>query len=70
MAFNIGDVVQLNSGGPKMTVEKMRQDGNVDCVWFDGTAQKYGTFHANALKHYESPQGQSTRSGGPQGWMG
>ena len=32
--MNIGDVVILKSGGPKMTVQKVREDKLVDCVWF------------------------------------
>jgi uncharacterized protein YodC (DUF2158 family) len=32
--FQIGDVVQLNSGGPLMTVTHVGP-GNIDCVWFD-----------------------------------
>jgi uncharacterized protein YodC (DUF2158 family) len=33
-AFKVGDVVQLNSGGPKMTVANVQTDGNVRCAWF------------------------------------
>jgi uncharacterized protein YodC (DUF2158 family) len=37
--FNVGDVVQLRSGGPKMTVAKA--EGNkVDCIWID-SAEKF-----------------------------
>lgn len=36
--FQLGDVVQLKSGGPRMTVESV-SDGEgydlVDCVWFE-----------------------------------
>lgn len=34
--FKIGDVVQLKSGGPKMTIEDRKDDGRFGCVWFDG----------------------------------
>lgn len=37
-SFNVGDIVELKSGSPKMTVEEVRVDGNlshVSCVWFD-----------------------------------
>lgn len=34
MQFQTGDVVQLKSGGPKMTVSTLK-DGEVWCVWFD-----------------------------------
>jgi uncharacterized protein YodC (DUF2158 family) len=33
--FSAGDIVKLKSGGPIMTVEKVRGD-TVTCVWFDG----------------------------------
>jgi len=35
MKFQIGDVVELNSGGERMTVESI-SDGFVDCVCFEG----------------------------------
>ena len=43
--FKPGDVVQLNSGGPKMTVEAVQSDGTLRCVWFhqDGK-QDHGVF--------------------------
>lgn len=39
--FKPGDVVQLKSGGPKMTVKSVERHGavttdNARCVWFDG----------------------------------
>ena len=44
--FKVGDVVQLRSGGPAMTVGAIRDDGTVgaiqddgalECGWFDST---------------------------------
>ena len=32
--FNLGDQVQLKSGGPIMTVEKVTSHGTVTCSWF------------------------------------
>jgi uncharacterized protein YodC (DUF2158 family) len=32
LAFKPGDVVQLNSGGPRMTVEAVQSDGTLRCV--------------------------------------
>lgn len=46
--FNVGDVVQLKSGGPVMTVSEV--DGtNIWCIWFDKTDQKGGSFHPATL---------------------
>lgn len=47
--FNRGDVVELNSGGPKMTV----QSGGVKVVeaqWFDGSTLKKGIFLVETIK--------------------
>ena len=35
MKFNIGDTVQLKSGGPIMTVQSVQNDGSLWCVWFN-----------------------------------
>ncbi len=45
MEFKIGDVVQLKSGGPRMTVEVI-DEGLVDCVWFEKNQA-----HRNAFNH-------------------
>ena len=54
MNFQPGDVVELKSGGPSMTVVQVEQglDGTpmVDCVWFDKSEQKFATFRAVVLK--------------------
>jgi len=34
--FKVGDVVQLKSGGPKMTVTEELTDGKLRCAWFAG----------------------------------
>ena len=50
-SFKPGDVVQLNSGGPKMTVVAAQSDGTLRCVWFheDGN-QDSGVFPQAALR--------------------
>jgi uncharacterized protein YodC (DUF2158 family) len=52
--FRIGDVVQLKSGGPKMTVEQIGDQGErrlmIRCGWFEGDARKHGSFPPAALK--------------------
>ena len=49
--FKPGDVVQLNSGGPKMTVAVVQSDGTLRCVWFheDGKADS-GVFAQVAIR--------------------
>jgi len=48
--FNIGDVVQLKSGGPKMTVTHIRGANSLDCTWFEGVKLHEGTFPPDALR--------------------
>ncbi len=47
--FKVGDVVQLMSGGPKMTVSELA-GSQVWCMWFEGTNQKTAIFETAALK--------------------
>jgi uncharacterized protein YodC (DUF2158 family) len=60
MAFASGDVVQLKSGGPKMTVKHigtMLDDEEVVCVWFEEVGKKQvhteKSFNPNTLKKVE-----------------
>ena len=53
--FKAGDVVQLKSGGPKMTVTQvgeraMTLEPTVWCVWFIGTKKIEDTFSPEALE--------------------
>jgi uncharacterized protein YodC (DUF2158 family) len=53
MAFDVGSVVQLKSGGPLMTVMTV-SGGEVACTWFDQEDQpQFKTFPAGVLKLYE-----------------
>ncbi len=49
MEFKQGDVVRLKSGGPNMTVEGVDAQGNVNCVWFQGSVVKKQSFTAALL---------------------
>ena len=51
-AFASGDMVQLKSGGPPMTVNRVLgvSGGELVCVWFDGTEMKSGRFHHGAVE--------------------
>jgi uncharacterized protein YodC (DUF2158 family) len=54
MAFQIGDTVQLKSGGPLMTVDNIDAgEGSqvmISCVWFEKTERKEGQFKAPTLE--------------------
>ncbi|WP_284124395.1 YodC family protein [Parerythrobacter aestuarii] len=43
MSFAAGDVVQLKSGGPPMTIASI-DDEEALCVWFDKQVQKRDKF--------------------------
>jgi uncharacterized protein YodC (DUF2158 family) len=51
--FEIGSVVQLRSGGPKMTVHGLVSDGDVICQWFEGNAVHEESFPREALQKVE-----------------
>ncbi len=38
--FKVGDVVQLKSGGPKMVVITIWENGQISCLW----ASEFGSF--------------------------
>jgi uncharacterized protein YodC (DUF2158 family) len=51
--FRVGDVVQLRSGGPLMTVVEITAAGGrdtVQCRWFVGSEEKSSSFSAETLK--------------------
>ena len=50
-AFKIGDIVQLKSGGPKMTVTSIPvgDKETVHTSWFAGSKKESGAFPAQAL---------------------
>ncbi|GLS75736.1 YodC family protein [Oharaeibacter diazotrophicus] len=49
--FNAGDIVQLKSGGPAMTVERpdIYDEGSYICVWFKGSSREMASFRADVL---------------------
>lgn len=50
--MNVGDQVQLNSGGPIMTVESM-EGSYVTCIWFDSKGNPQSKdFLAATVKPY------------------
>jgi uncharacterized protein YodC (DUF2158 family) len=50
--FAVGDVVQLNSGGPTMTVQNVpdEPDSAMKCIWFSGDKVEEGHFAPALLK--------------------
>lgn len=50
--FKKGDVVELKSGGPTMTVTYLNQNGSVQCQWFPNSQEKpmWHDFPPEALK--------------------
>lgn len=50
--FQVGDVVRLKSGGPRMTVVAKMEGGQLDCQWFsmsDDSTVRSQTFNRVAL---------------------
>lgn len=55
-SFVEGDVVQLKSGGPKMTVDAVRgQTGRLQatCSWFNGAIRMSDLFELHSLRNLE-----------------
>jgi uncharacterized protein YodC (DUF2158 family) len=48
-AFKIGDIVQLKSGGPKMTISEIFDNGTVRTSWFAGSKMEKGVLPVQAL---------------------
>ena len=58
MSFNVGDTVQLKSGGPDMTITRIGTSGGetmVWCAWFEGTKDTHALFPPGALKKPAEP---------------
>lgn len=56
MEFKVGDIVQLISGGPAMTINFMDTDKNrAECIWFEGNIQKKDLYTPQALKILPDP---------------
>jgi uncharacterized protein YodC (DUF2158 family) len=56
MAFKTGDIVQLKSGGPAMTVEQV-VNRTVDAVWFFKGERRRTMFHEDTLMRLPSLNG-------------
>ncbi len=58
--LKIGEVVQLKSGGPLMTIHGIGDysmsgfNPGILCVWFDTNKKVEDIFHPDALERYQS----------------
>lgn len=48
--YSVGDIVQLKSGGPRMTVEEILYGGNIRCQWFSGSKLNTGDFDPGSIQ--------------------
>lgn len=53
--FQVGDVVVLNSGSPKMTVKMITDSAEIICEWFENTTKRSSRFLVDTIKKYNSP---------------
>lgn len=58
--FTLGDIVQLKSGGPAMTVSSITGDEDdtkrgYRCEWFKGASKETAHFQEHTLKTYVAP---------------
>jgi uncharacterized protein YodC (DUF2158 family) len=50
MAYKSSDVVQVKSGGPRMTVSLIDPiSGMIHCTWFEGNKHNTAEFHPDVL---------------------
>lgn len=60
--FKTGEVVQLKSGGPKMTVSSYAADGErVYCQWFSGSKLESGSFPVESVERVVVGTAASTK---------
>ncbi|MFC7552645.1 YodC family protein [Pseudoroseomonas wenyumeiae] len=52
MEFSLGDVVQLKSGGPHMTISVINPDRRIHTIWFVNDELKNGVFPPETLEKY------------------
>lgn len=53
--FKVGDVVELNSGGPPMTVSDIKVSSGVTCMWINNNKVESAIFTLAMLKPYKQP---------------
>jgi uncharacterized protein YodC (DUF2158 family) len=63
--FAKGDLVELKSGGPKMTVVKVERQilgGSVTCAWFHEDKLQHGVFEPETIRRVDTQETPSNRS--------
>lgn len=55
-AFKVGDLVQLKSGGPVMTIKEISAENGVLCVWFQDVKLVSDNFLQETLEIFEEIQ--------------
>lgn len=53
--FKSGDIVQLKSGGPKMTVDQLFGDGTMRVRWFAGSKMETAVVTTKTIEQYVEP---------------
>ena len=55
--YSKGDVVELKSGGPAMTIVSEAEGNSMiyTCVWFKGASREQGRFPEDSLQAYVAP---------------
>jgi uncharacterized protein YodC (DUF2158 family) len=66
--FQSGDVVQLKSGGPAMTVGGRVAEDSIRCHWFDGATAKTEIFPVAAQDRGSVLSSEKCWLGGKHGW--
>lgn len=53
--FQRGDIVQRNSGGPRMLVEEVEDAEGmmVRCRWYEDRKRREGSFFVDGIHHYQ-----------------
>ena len=59
--FSSGEVVQLKSGGPAMTISEVLKDmgnptGKYRCKWFKGASNEVAVFEEETLQTFVAPK--------------
>jgi uncharacterized protein YodC (DUF2158 family) len=57
--FRRGDVVELNSGGPRMIVDEIEDDAGsvLVCKWYEGREKQVRRFFVDGLRHAQVAAG-------------